>query len=459
MRISCLTISLLSLTLLADARLFSEQLKIQAGDNYGNNDSLLAISKNRLRTLVEKNFQSVRTQLTRTVQRCSETASPTVANRDDSVTPSPTTPAPTSRTWDQIGSDLNGKATEEVGTNIQLNEDGTLLLATGISLLKMYQSGVDDFNVRSWVLKDDLSSFVTGKYISARLGSDRLGKNGETLVVGDPEDGNGKAFVLNLKGTTWELKGTFSGVNPKDEFGYSVDISDDGKIIVIGAPGGDYAKFFDLLNQGVFWTLVLDDYSNGFGKSISIANNGNFLAVGAYNNTEVVGSVYVYELEDFYVIQRFDGNRRSTSNGYSFGHSVSMNEDGMVLAIGSYEEDVVQFLRYNPKRNQYDDIGPPASNYAGSNFGRSVALSHSGDTAIVGAPGFMKDTVSAGRAEAYSLSFDSWNFIGGFLGEDEDDEFGTAVAFSGDGTVVAIGGLKNAGGGEDAGHVRAYSLL
>jgi len=325
--------------------------------------------------------------------------------------------------------------------------------------LKMYQSGVDDFNVRSWVLKDDLSSFVTGKYISARLGSDRLGKNGETLVVGDPEDGNGKAFVLNLKGTTWELKGTFSGVNPKDEFGYSVDISDDGKIIVIGAPGGDYAKFFDLLNQGVFWTLVLDDYSNGFGKSISIANNGNFLAVGAYNNTEVVGSVYVYELEDFYVIQRFDGNRRSTSNGYSFGHSVSMNEDGMVLAIGSYEEDVVQFLRYNPKRNQYDDIGPPASNYAGSNFGRSVALSHSGDTAIVGAPGFMKDTVSAGRAEAYSLSFDSWNFIGGFLGEDEDDEFGTAVAFSGDGTVVAIGGLKNAGGGEDAGHVRAYSLL
>ncbi|GAB5522954.1 MAG: hypothetical protein Roseis2KO_08260 [Roseivirga sp.] len=44
------------------------------------------------------------------------------------------------------------------------------------------------------------------------------------------------------------------------------------------------------------------------------------------------------------------------------------------------------------------------------------------------------------------------------FGEADGDEFGESVAINSDGTIVAVGSIKNAGSGADAGHVRVFSF-
>ena len=51
----------------------------------------------------------------------------------------------------------------------------------------------------------------------------------------------------------------------------------------------------------------------------------------------------------------------------------------------------------------------------------------------------------------------SWNQIGSYIGgEAAGDNFGSSVALSGDGTIVAIGAPYNDGSGANAGSVRVY---
>jgi len=442
----------------AEARYIGGETTARLDNKDGSDDSALSSQlKYHLRSLFAKNIQLLRSVSEGAIFRCeTTTTAPTAGTNTPVANP---TPSPTSTLWDQVGSDVNGAVDQLLGEVVSLDESGDIMIISGFQLVKVYKSQVDDWRVRSWKELQDLSSAFTGNYLSISMA-----KGGKYLIVGDPETDAGAAHIFEYKESVWTLKSTFKGVNTGDKFGYSVGIVEDGQRLVVGAPGGDYAKLIDLLSEdgSVFWTLVLDGYSNNFGISLAISIDGQRLAIGAYNDLAVVGSVYVYELATFYVIQRFDGNTRTRGNGYSFGHSVAMNIDGSILAIGTFIEDTIQLLRYNTARNQYDEVGPEIAGPALSNFGRSVSLSGTGNRVAIGSPNYdVGDAAPSvtGKAQVFSVEKSSWTYIGGFVGEALEDEFGSAVAFSGDGQRVAIGGIKNTGGGDDAGHVRVFSLL
>ena len=54
----------------------------------------------------------------------------------------------------------------------------------------------------------------------------------------------------------------------------------------------------------------------------------------------------------------------------------------------------------------------------------------------------------------------NWEKLGNsIIGEADDDESGWSVSLSSDGTIVAIGALRNDSNGSNSGHVRVYQLF
>jgi hypothetical protein len=90
---------------------------------------------------------------------------------------------------------------------------------------------------------------------------------------------------------------------------------------------------------------------------------------------------------------------------------------------------------------------------AGDLFGDSIALSSDGTVVAVG--GYANG--GGGHARVYQWSGSSWVQLGADLdGEAAGDHFGWSIALSSDGTVVAVGGRYNDGNGANAGHARVY---
>ena len=67
---------------------------------------------------------------------------------------------------------------------------------------------------------------------------------------------------------------------------------------------------------------------------------------------------------------------------------------------------------------------------------------------------------NSGHVRIYELQSDnSWSKLGDDIdGEAASDQSGYSVSLSSDGSVVAIGAIRNAGGETNSGHVRIYEL-
>jgi len=214
-------------------------------------------------------------------------------------------------TWTQIGQDINGVTTDNVGeiSRISLSGDGTIL-ATG-------SSGADSNGVE--------------------------------------DVGRVRVYQYNSNNTTWEQRGqTISGENIYDSSGKSVSLSSDGMIIAIGAPGGDSGnpgtvRVYEY-NGTDTWIQLGEDivgeapYDNA-GGWVSLSSNGTIVAIGAeYNigNTGVAeseaGHVRVYQYNGTswtQVGQDIDGEAVEDT----FGNKLSLSSDGTRLAVGAPYND------------------------------------------------------------------------------------------------------------------------
>ncbi len=154
------------------------------------------------------------------------------------------------------------------------------------------------------------------------------------------------------------------------------------------------------------------------------------------------------------------------ASGDNSGRSVSLNSDGSIIAIGAPFNDGngsnsghVRVYTWNgtiwTKMGQ--DIDGEASN---DNSGRSVSLSSNGYILAIGAlnnDGVSK--VDGGSVRVYSWDGSVWTKMGSDIdGEASNDNSGTSICLSSDGSVIAIGSPNNDGVSKvDCGSVRIYS--
>ncbi|MCH2180256.1 MAG: FG-GAP repeat protein [Mariniblastus sp.] len=143
-----------------------------------------------------------------------------------------------------------------------------------------------------------------------------------------------------------------------------------------------------------------------------------------------------------------------------FGGSVAVSGDGHTVAVGAAAvgEGYVKIYRLDPLGTTWNQIGSLTGDFGGARFGSSLAVSQDGNVVAVGAPGSGQGENQFGTTSIFQYSQETWVAKGGQLtGESKNDRFGAALALNGDGNTVAIAAPENSGeDGEKRGQATVY---
>ena len=113
--------------------------------------------------------------------------------------------------------------------------------------------------------------------------------------------------VFSLKGDdilgtdTWKQIGQdIIGEANGDQFGWSVSISDDGKILAVGAKFLNCVRVYRMNDSESGWVQLSDDISAEYETSVSLSGDGNKVSIGSplyYVNGDDSGRVRVFVWE------------------------------------------------------------------------------------------------------------------------------------------------------------------
>jgi hypothetical protein len=247
-----------------------------------------------------------------------------------------------------------------------------------------------------------------------------LSADGSVLAVGSPSwegvigTNRGGVYIYDWTGSAWAQRGSVleaSDAANGDQFGFSVSLSADGSVLVVGAP--DWEGVIGANRGGVYiydWTgsawvqrgsvLEASDAASGesFGTSVCLMADGSVLAVGAYRWEGVTGTdrggVYIYDWTGSAWVQRGSVLEASdAADGDRFGSDVSLSSDGSILAVGAQTRNGGGTNRggvyiYDWTGSAWVQRGSvlEASDAAdGDQFGYGVSLSADGSVLVVGA--------------------------------------------------------------------------
>ncbi|MFT5820728.1 MAG: gliding motility-associated-like protein [Crocinitomix sp.] len=259
-----------------------------------------------------------------------------------------------------------------------------------------------------------------------------------------------------------------------DRSGTSVSLSGSGNFIAIGAPtngGGGHVRVYQNILD--VWTQVgadIDAEAAGdiFGTSVSINAAGDVVAIGAPNNDGGgvdAGHTRIYQFSAG-VWTQIGADIDGEAAGDLSGTSVSLNNDGTFVAIGATintgsgpQSGHVRV--FENVAGVWTQVGADIDGEASYDWS-GCAVSLSSDGTIVGVGAYKNDGMGSfsGHARVYEFGGGTWSQIGGDMdGEAAGDEFGRSISLSGNGSVFAIGGAKNDGVGVNAGHARVFEYI
>lgn len=317
------------------------------------------------------------------------------------------------------------------------------------------------------------------------------------MAVGAPgeDDGRGSVTMYTRSRTDGEWDAEFNAKAPvtSSKFGKSVAISGGGTVAVVGAPGGISSPYSQIgaayvyTKQSGTWryTTKLEttrafggapSVRGNFGESVAISADGRTIAVGApshktvHSGVDHYGAVMIWELKDgvwtstqTIVPKGGDyGNKK-----FGFGSAVDLSSSGRVLAVGMpdktasvaglgtvVEGGVVVYRREattgwtSYTSAEVSDTVGDASTYGnrqGKYFGTSVAVSDTGATLAVGAPGYGAKP-NSGAVFVYTFTGNTWVFSAKDSRDSEGARGGQSVALDHSGAAVLVGAPGYGGG-------------
>jgi hypothetical protein len=365
------------------------------------------------------------------------------------------------------------------GASVALSADGSTALIGAPS---------DDFRVgAAWVFTRSGSTWSQqgnkltggGERGEGEFGTAvALSADGNTALIGgigDDKD-TGAAWVFTRSGSTWSQQGEkLVGSSPEIEgrFGQSVALSGDGATALIGCGPfyGHGGGAWVFTRTGSTWAQQgprIDPSGEvgegNFGTSVALSSDGSTALIGAPWDNSHAGAAWVYTRSGEEWVQqgnKLTGGEESGSNGFgegAFGYSVALSAEGNTALIGGpadtnesgaawvFIRSGSTWTQQSPKLTTGEGVN---GYYAG--FGRSVALSGSGDIALIGGRGAVFERSGSTWVEAQPQLFS---------GEGSEHEFGESVALSADGATALIGSpYATVGNTGSAGRAYVYTSL
>ena len=244
-------------------------------------------------------------------------------------------------TWVQMGSVFSGSFNgEQLGYSVSLNSDGTKFAFGAIRPGNLGYVKVYNWSGTSWT---QVGSTMVGDTASDQYGTSiSLNSDGTRLAVGAAaHNTSGYVKVYEFSGNAWgQLGSIINGEDSTDKFGFSVSLSSDGTRFAAGGIGNTansgHVRVFEYSSD---WTQVGSDIdsespADNFGYSVSLNSDGTRLAAGAIFNNNNRGHTRVFDWSGSSWNQIGSDIDGEASNDYS-GHSVSLSSNGLRLAIGA----------------------------------------------------------------------------------------------------------------------------
>ncbi len=267
-----------------------------------------------------------------------------------------------------------------------------------------------------------------------------LSADGDTALVGAPGDDNGAgaAWLFTRSGSTWTQQGpkltggeTGGGAadceieEPGEEepgecgFGKSVALSGDGGTALVGAPGasGNLGAVWVFTRSESGWTqqgpalMGGDEQLKGhFGRSLALSGDGNTALIGAPGDAGYAGAAWVFTRSGTTWSEQLKLTS-AESGAIGFGRSVALSGDGATALIGApgaaaragaawvFTDDGGTSWTQQTKLAAGAESGE-------ARFGYSVALSSDAGTALVGE---RTREDSTGAAWAFTYKGASWS--------------------------------------------------
>ena len=404
----------------------------------------------------------------------------------------------------QIGGDINGKHQSEYlgqgrGSTVALSSDGTRFV---VGSAAADQNGNNKGLARVYdyqVISGTATWTQVGPDILGTSNGDEFGEavsissDGSRIAVSGPRhDGaKGHVRVFDWDGSSWNQVGSdIDGNAANDAIGTrsGLSLSSDGSRIAIGAKDGSngttrtgYVKIYDLVSNN--WVQVGPDIKGDynqhyFGVSIDMTPDGLRIAIGASgadlsNTQQNYGEIRVY---DYQVISGTAtwtqvGNSIWGETGRSFGnYKISFSSDGSRLAVGNPNENINgdnyagQTKVFELSGNTWSQIGSDINGSAEDDYmGYSTSISADGSRLATSAVNLRRpsDNAVTGAVKVFDWDGSDWVETGAVYGEFGNDDFGSSIFLTPDGTKLVATGPGNRGPSSNTnyyGHARVYDL-
>ncbi len=346
-----------------------------------------------------------------------------------------------SGSWSQVANDIVGDSADDLsGRALALSADGNIVAigspnsngnSSTAGQVRVFEKQTN-FLITSWV---QLGSDINGDQQGGRSGySVALSADGKTLAVGAPfhQQSSGQVKVYTYTSGSWNLVGNpIDGISPGDWNGSSVALSADGNIVAVGANrsninGSDSGQVRVFENTSEGWTQIganIDGAEEGdrSGFSISISDDGSVLAVGSLNGTHNgqtpgVARVYKYNSGTW---SQLGADLVGEASGNRNGRSLSLSGDGNWLAVGELNfnasvNNAGRIRLFNNQNGNWEQVGADVSGETtNSGLGFSLALSGDGSKLVAGMPYMNDNGNNSGQTRIYELTtlLSSDNFI------------------------------------------------
>ena len=375
----------------------------------------------------------------------------------------------------QLGTNLLGRLPSLSGSATALNDAGTIV-AVGSPGDSNYRGAVRmyQWSGTAWTqLGQDILSTTDGTQMGCAVS---LSSTGLFLAAG----GLNRVRIYQYSNSTWSQL----GADIIDAAGSSISISSDGMTFASGNPGAyinggentGRTRIYKYINST--WTQLGQDLlgeaaSNRSGFSLALSADGTIVVIGAHYNdgTNSNGTIrymsghariYKYANSTWTQLgQDIDGEVSYDMSGWS----VDISQDGTIVAIGA-PRNTTGATTYNGQARIYKyanstwtQVGQDIDGRAiWAQSGSTVSLSADGYTVAIGssfATGLGGET-DRGYAVVYKYNGTTWSMVGSYIeGQAAGDQFGFSLALSADGTILSVGSPYN---NSNAGNVKVYKI-